>query len=71
MHVILTERLGVFVSWDMLANHGSRNDTAQHMGGSGLSFLLTERLAISWRGAAGLNAAAPDFLNDIRFAYGF
>jgi hypothetical protein len=69
--VILTERLGVFVSWDMLANHGSWNDTSQHMAGGGLSFLLTERLAISWRSSVGLNSAAPDFLNDIRFAYRF
>lgn len=28
-------------------------------------------LAISWRSAVGLNSAAPDFLNDIRFAYRF
>jgi hypothetical protein len=69
--VILTERLGAFVSWDMLANHGSWNGTSQHMAGGGLSFLLTERLAISWRSAVGLNSAAPDFLNDIRFAYRF
>jgi hypothetical protein len=69
--VILTERLGTFVSWDMLANHGSWNDVSQHMAGGGLSFLLTERLAISWRSAVGLNSAAPDFLNDIRFAYRF
>jgi hypothetical protein len=71
LDVILTERLGAFVSWDMLADHGSWNDTSQHMGGGGLSFLLTERLAISWRSAVGLNSAAPDFLNDIRFAYRF
>jgi hypothetical protein len=69
--VVLTERLGVFVSWDMLADHGSWNDTSQHMAGGGLSFLLTERFAVSWRSAVGLNSAAPDFLNDIRFAYRF
>ncbi len=69
--VILTERLGTFVSWDMLTDHGSWNDTSQHMAGGGLSFLLTERFAISWRSAVGLNSAAPDFLNDIRFAYRF
>ncbi len=69
--VLLTERLGSFVSWDMLANHGSWDDTSQHMAGGGLSYLLTERLAISWRAALGLNSAAPDFLNDIRFAYRF
>jgi len=69
--VIVTERLGAFVSWDMLADHGSWNDTSRHMAGGGLSFLLTKRLAISWRSAVGLNAAAPDFLNDIRFAYRF
>ncbi len=69
--VILTERLGTFVSWNMLADHGSWNDTTQHMGGVGLSFLLTERFAISWRSAVGLNSTAPEFLNDIRFAYRF
>jgi hypothetical protein len=55
----------------MLADHGSWNDASQHMAGGGLSFLLTERLAISWRSAVGLNSAGPDFLNDIRFAYRF
>lgn len=69
--VILSERLGGFVSWDMLTNQGIRNDTSQHMGGGGLSFLLTERLSISWRSAFGLNSTAPDFLNNIRFAYRF
>jgi hypothetical protein len=69
--VILTERLGAFVSWDMLADHGSGNDTSQHMASGGLSFLLAERFAISWRSAVGLNTAAPDFLNDIWFAYRF
>ena len=69
--VILTERLGTFVSWDMLADQGSWNDTSQHMAGGGLSFLLTERFAISWRSAVGLNSVAPDFLTDIRFAYRF
>ena len=69
--VMLTERLGAFVSWDMLADHGSWNDTSQHMAGGGLSFLLTERFAVSWRSAAGLNSAAPEFLIDIRFAHRF
>ena len=71
LDVILTERLGTFVFWDMLTDHGSWNDISQHMAGGGLSFLLTEQLAISWRSAVGLNSAAPDFLNDIRFAYRF
>jgi hypothetical protein len=71
LDIILTERWGTFVSWDMLADHGSWNDTSQHMVGGGLSFLLTERFAICWRSASGVNSAAPDFLNDIRFAYRF
>jgi hypothetical protein len=71
LDVILTDRLGTFVSWDMLADRGSWNDASQHMAGGGLSFLLTERFAISWRSAVGLNSAAPVFLNDIRFAYRF
>jgi hypothetical protein len=71
LDMILTDRLGTFVCWDMLANHGSWNDTSQHMAGGGLSFLLTERFAVSWRVAGGLNSPAPDFLNDIRFAYRF
>jgi hypothetical protein len=41
------------------------------MAGGGLSFLLTERFVLSWRAAVGLNSVAPDFLNDIRFAYRF
>ncbi len=69
--ITLTERLGTFVSWNMLANRGSWNDTSQHMAGGGFSFLLTERFAVSWRSAAGLNSAAPDFITDLRFAYRF
>ena len=71
LDLVVTERLGAFVSWDMLVNHGSWNDTSQHMAGGGLSFLLTERFAISWRSAVGLNPVAPDLLNDFRFAYRF
>lgn len=71
LDVALTERMGAFVSWDILANRGSWNDTSQHMAGGGLSLLLTKQFAISWRSAAGLNSAAPDFLNDIRFVYRF
>jgi hypothetical protein len=69
--VILTQRLGAFVSWDMLVNQGSWNDSSQHMAGGGLSFALTDRLAICWRSAVGLNSAAPDFLNDIRLVHRF
>lgn len=69
--VVLTDRVGAFVSWEMLANVGSQNDTSQHMLGGGLSYLLNERWAISWRSAMGLNEYAPDFLNDIRVAYRF
>ncbi len=69
--VILTQRLGAFVSWDMLVNQRSWSDTSQHMAGGGLSFALTDRFAICWRSAAGLNSAAPDFLNDIRLVYRF
>ncbi|NLY03185.1 MAG: hypothetical protein GXY83_44620 [Rhodopirellula sp.] len=36
-----------------------------------LDVILREHLAISWRSAVGLNSAAPDFVNDIRFAYRF
>jgi hypothetical protein len=38
-----------------------------------LSFdvMLTERLALSWRSAAGLNSTAPDFLHVFRFAHRF
>jgi hypothetical protein len=69
--VILTDRLGAFVSWNMLVDHGSWNDASQLMAGGGLSLLLTERFAVSWRVGVGLNSPAPDFLNDIRFAYRF
>jgi hypothetical protein len=69
--VILTERLGALMVWDMLADQGSWNNHRQHMAGGGLSFLLTERLVLSWRSAIGLNSAAPDFLHVLRFAYRF
>jgi hypothetical protein len=55
----------------MLADDGSWNDASRHIAGGGMSFLLTERFAISRRSAVGLNSAAPDFLNDVRFTYRF
>ncbi len=71
LDVLLTERLGTFVSWEMLVDHGSANDAIQHMGSGGLSFQLTENLSVSWRAGVGLNSDAPDFVNDVRFAYRF
>ncbi len=68
---ILTDRWSGFASWDMVTNIGSVDDSSEHMGGVGLSWLLTERLAISSRVAMGLNSAAPDLLFDLRFAYRF
>ena len=55
----------------MLVDHGSADDGAQHMLGGGFSYLLTERLQITWQAGPGLNEAAPDFLTDVRFAYRF
>jgi hypothetical protein len=68
---LLTERLGLFGEWEMLVDHGSANDTSQHMLGGGVSFLATRRLQITWKTGLGLNDPAPDFLTDIRFAYRF
>ncbi|MCC9606240.1 transporter [Blastopirellula sp. JC732] len=68
---ILTDRIGTFVSWDMLSNHGSAYDTDQHMLGGGFSYLLNERWVLSWRTAFGVSESAPDFVNDLRFAYRF
>lgn len=69
--VVLSDRVGAFVSWEMLADIGSQDDNSQHMLGGGLSYLLGDRWAVSWRSAFGVNEAAPDFLNDIRLAYRF
>ena len=68
---LCTVRLGLFGQWEMLVDHGSADDGAQHMLGGGFSYLLTERLQITWQAGLGLNEAAPDFLTDVRFAYRF
>jgi hypothetical protein len=66
---LLTCRLGIFGEWEMLVDHGSASDGAQHMLGGGVSRLLTERTQLTWKAGLGLNDAAPDFLTDIRLAY--
>jgi len=66
-----TVRLGLFTQWEMLVDHGSADDGSQHMLGGGFSYLLTERLQVTWQAGLGLNEAAPDFLTDVRFAYRF
>ena len=68
---LCTVRLGAFGQWEMLVDHGSADDGSQHMLGGGFSYLLTERLQITWQAGLGLNEAAPDFLTDVRFAYRF
>jgi hypothetical protein len=68
---LLTPRLGTFLEWQMLVDHGSLDDGAQHMLGGGLSYLLTDRWQLTWRSAFQLNERAPDFLTDLRFAYRF
>ncbi len=68
---VLTDRLGTFVEWEMLVDHGSALDGPQHMLGGGVAYLLTERLQVGWRAGLGLNRRAPDFLTDLRFAYRF
>lgn len=44
---------------------------AQHMLGGGFSWLVNDRLQLTWRAAGGLNEPAPDFLTDIRMAWRF
>lgn len=66
-----TRRLGLFAQWEMLVDHGSADDGSQHMLGAGFSYLLTQRLQLTWQAGLGLNEAAPDFLTDVRLAYRF
>jgi hypothetical protein len=68
---LVTQRLGLFAEWEMLVDHGSADDAAQHMLGGGVSYLLTERVQITWKTGLGLNEPAPDFLTDLRLSYRF
>jgi hypothetical protein len=65
----LTDRIAPFVEWEMLVDYGSADDGAQHLLGGGLSFLLTERLQLTWRAGVGVNDRAPDFVTGLYFAY--
>lgn len=66
-----SDRLSTFAQWEVLVDHGSADDGAQHLLGTGLSFLWTERLQTTWRISVGLNERAPNFLTGIRFALRF
>lgn len=68
---LLLSRLSAFVEWNMLVDHGSAADGAEHMLGGGFSVLVTERFQATWRAATGLNPRAPDFLTGIRCAVRF
>lgn len=65
----MTERVGSFVEWEMLADYNSNDDGTQHLLGGGLSFLLTDQFQLTWRAGVGLNDRAPDFVTGIYFAY--
>lgn len=64
---LLTDRVGLFSQWQVLADDGSEADATRHMLSLGASWLCTDRLQITWRAGVGLNDPAPDFLADVRF----
>lgn len=64
---LLTDRVGLFSQWQVLADDGSDDDATRHMLSLGASWLCTDRLQITWRAGVGLNDPAPDFLADVRF----
>lgn len=68
---LLTERVGLFTQWQVLADDGSELDLTRQMLSGGLSWLCIDRLQITWRIGTGLNDAAPDLLTDIRFGFLF
>ncbi|NUQ62943.1 MAG: transporter [Pirellulales bacterium] len=68
---VLSDRLGTFVQWTVLMDHGSEDDGSQHLLSAGLARLWTERFQTSLEMGAGLNQRAPDFLAALRFAYRF
>lgn len=68
---VLTDRVGVFSQWQMLADDGSASDATRHLLSLGASWLCTDRLQITWRAGVGLNDPAPDLLTDIRFGFLF
>jgi len=68
---LLTDRLIGFLEWEMLVDHGSADDGAEHLLGGGVSFLITDHVQATWRAGVGLNERAPDFVTGIRFAYRF
>jgi len=68
---LLFDRLGSFVEWTVLVDHGSADDGAEHMLGAGLAVLCSEHFQVSWRAAVGLNGRAPDWLTGVRCALRF
>jgi len=65
----MTDRMASFLEWEMLVDFGSDDDGSQHLLGGGFSFLLTDRLQLTWRAGIGANDRAPDFVTGISFAY--
>ena len=68
---LLTDRVGLFSQWQVLADDGSAQDATRHMLSAGASWLCTDRLQITWRTGVGLNNSAPDLLTDVRFGFLF
>lgn len=68
---LLAPRLGTFIEWSVLVDHGSADDGKQHLLSFGTSFLWTDSVQVSWRAGLGLNEPAPDFLTGVRFALRF
>lgn len=68
---LLAPRLGTFLEWSVLVDHGSADDGTQHLLSFGTSFLWTDSFQVSWRAGLGLNQRAPDVLTGVRFALRF
>lgn len=68
---VLSDRLGTFLQWTMLADYHSKDDGTQHLLSGGLTVLWTERFQSTLETGVGLNERAPDFLAGIRFSFRF
>ena len=59
--VSLTDRLGTYHEWYVLAFDGAEDSRPQHFYNGGITYLVTPNFQLDWRAGFGLNDASDDF----------
>ena len=66
--VSLTDRLGMYHEWFVLAFDGAEDSRPRHFYNGGVTYLVTPDLQLDWRAGVGLTEASGDFFTGAGFS---